>query len=135
MCVLLQVPFLLKYNIIPGPVPNSIGALVFVSMRLSTWPKDKVCDLPKHVAAKFEHTFATTAQQFRGYLFAMDSSSFARVGTQKGSIHTHCSWCCSPAGIPRVSCLCAHTLGCVPTVYNTVVHKLCMSYQLCVFDS
>jgi hypothetical protein len=76
---LLQLPPTLEYNISPGPVPNDNGSLVFVSLRLTTYPKNKQCDLPRSVVDKFSGVFSSSAQQFKGYIFETHNLSFVKV--------------------------------------------------------
>jgi hypothetical protein len=86
---LLQLPPTLEYNISPGPMPNDNGSLVFVSLRLTTYPKNKPCDLPKSVVDKFSEVFSSAAQQFKGYIFETHDTQFIKVCT---------CWpfCCAP---------------------------------------
>lgn len=79
LLLLVQLPPVLEFNINMPPLPNASGSLVFVCLRLCTYPKNKNCDLPKTLAAKFEEVFATSAQQFKGYLFKAHENAFKEV--------------------------------------------------------
>lgn len=76
-----QLPPVLEYNLLPGPLPHKNNNLVFVLMRLTNHPKGgKTSDLPSSLAAKFEAVFGMSAQQFRGYLFETEKGGFSKVG-------------------------------------------------------
>jgi hypothetical protein len=77
--LLLQLPAVLEYNISMPPLPKASNSLVFVCLRLASHPKHKKCDLPRSLAAKFEEVFATSAQQFKGYLFQAHEQAFKEV--------------------------------------------------------
>lgn len=77
--MLLQIPTVMQYNINIPPMPNDTNSLVFVCMRLCTYPKNKKCDLPQAVAARFEDVLATSAQQFKGYFFQAHEGAFKEV--------------------------------------------------------
>lgn len=99
LSALLQLPPTLEYNISPGPLPNDNGSLVFVVLRLTTYPKNKPCDLPRSVAEKFSEVFSSSAQQFKGYIFETQDSTFEKVCTswRFSCVHNEqaakCSFC------------------------------------------
>jgi hypothetical protein len=76
----LQLPSILEFNISAPPLPNENDSLVFVCLRLCTYPKKQKCSLPKFMAAKFMEVFATSAQQFKGYMFQVSEKAFQEVG-------------------------------------------------------
>jgi hypothetical protein len=97
MCCLycLQLPSILEFNISAPPLPNENDSLVFVCLRLCTYPKKQKCSLPKFMAAKFMEVFATSAQQFKGYMFQVSERAFQEVGPAEGMIlHVTCSCRC-----------------------------------------
>lgn len=76
----MQLPPVLEYNLLPGPLPYKDSRLMFVTMRLTNHPKgSKTTDLPSGLAAKFVEVFGMSAQQFRGYLFQTEKDSFSKV--------------------------------------------------------
>jgi hypothetical protein len=80
----LQLPSILEFNISAPPLPNENDSLVFVCLRLCTYPKKQKCSLPKLMAAKFMEVFATSAQQFKGYMFQVSEKAFQEVGPTEG---------------------------------------------------
>lgn len=69
---------LLHFNahLVPSPVQ---GKLAFVVLRLCAHAKNGKSHLTPKVAGKFLDLFATTAQQFRGYVFSSQDATKGQV--------------------------------------------------------